>query len=133
MCGTPPFNIPNICFVHVALASIDDAGVTRTYLVEEFIDEATEGKFTKYISNDSPSPLPNLNTKSSEISRYLSFAQHVQYIKTKKLTYVADFQGGTTLLTDPQIITSPNLSESLFVEGNLTHIFTLFEEKHACN
>jgi hypothetical protein len=26
--GTPPFNIPNIHFVHIAIATIEDAGVT---------------------------------------------------------------------------------------------------------
>ncbi|KAG1788581.1 uncharacterized protein HD556DRAFT_1221953, partial [Suillus plorans] len=104
--STPPFKIPNIRFVHIALATIEDAGVTKTYLIEEFIDESMQGKFTKYISNDSPSPLPHLDAKSSEIAQYLSFAQHVQYIKTKKLAYVADFQG-SNLLTDPQIMTSP--------------------------
>ncbi|OAX31875.1 hypothetical protein K503DRAFT_805702 [Rhizopogon vinicolor AM-OR11-026] len=91
--GAPLFNIPDIRFVHIALATIEDAGVTRTYLIEEFIDEATQGKFTKYISNDPPSPLPHLNAESNTIAQYLSFAQHIQYIKTKELAYVADFQG----------------------------------------
>lgn len=59
-CSAPPFHIPDIRFVHVALASI-----TKTYLVEEFIDESMEGRFTKYISNDSPSPILNLNNKTA--------------------------------------------------------------------
>ncbi|KAG1812028.1 hypothetical protein EV424DRAFT_1542252 [Suillus variegatus] len=130
--STPPFKIPNIRFVHIALATIEDAGVTKTYLIEEFIDESTQGKFTKYISNDSPSPLPHLDAKSSEIAQYLSFAQHVQYVKTKKLAYVADFQG-SNLLTDPQIMTSPDLSGHLFADGNLASAFSSFAEKHQCN
>ncbi|KAG2123774.1 uncharacterized protein EDB93DRAFT_1110793 [Suillus bovinus] len=137
-CGTPPFNITNICFVHIALATIEDASVTRTYLIEEFIDESTHGKFTKYISNDSPSPLQHLDARSSEIAQYLSFVQHVQYIKTKKLAYVADFQGlslfcGRNILTDPQIMTSPDLSGHLFADGNLASAFASFAEKHQCN
>ncbi|KAG1874155.1 MHCK/EF2 kinase, partial [Suillus tomentosus] len=131
--STPPFKIPNIRFVHIALATIEDAGVTKTYLIEEFIDESTQGKFTKYISNDSPSPLPHLDANSSEIAQYLSFAQHVQYIKTKKLAYIADFQGSRNLLTDPQIMTSPDLSGHLFADGNLASAFSSFAEKHQCN
>ncbi|KAG2151648.1 uncharacterized protein EDB93DRAFT_1083164 [Suillus bovinus] len=131
--GTPPFNIPNIHFVHVALASIDDAGITRTYLVEEFIDESVEGKFTKYISNNSPSPLSNLDAKSSRIARYLSFAQHVQYIKMRKLAYVADFHGLHSILYVLLTIFTSDLSGCLFTEGNLMHVFTSFEDKHVCN
>ncbi|KAG1901455.1 uncharacterized protein F5891DRAFT_1223172 [Suillus fuscotomentosus] len=66
--SAPPFHIPDIRFVHVALASIEDAGITKTYLVEEYIDESMEGSFTKYISNDSPSPILNLDNKSSNIA-----------------------------------------------------------------
>ncbi|OAX31906.1 hypothetical protein K503DRAFT_860564 [Rhizopogon vinicolor AM-OR11-026] len=72
--------------------TFEDAGVTQTYLIEEFIDEATQGKFTKYIFNDSPSLLPHLNAESNAIAQYLSFAQHIKYIKTKELAYAADPQ-----------------------------------------
>ncbi|KAG1906201.1 uncharacterized protein F5891DRAFT_975631 [Suillus fuscotomentosus] len=134
-CSTPPFKIPNIRFMHIALATIEDAGVTKTYLIEEFIDESMQGKFTKYISNDSPSPLPHLDANSSEIAQYLSFAQHVQYIKTKKLAYVADFQGSSLfwISTHSLFVLDSDLSGHLFADGNLASAFSSFVEKHRCN
>ncbi|KIJ99773.1 hypothetical protein K443DRAFT_8178 [Laccaria amethystina LaAM-08-1] len=59
-------------------------------------------------------------------------AQHVQYVKTKKRAYVADFQGGTTLLTDPQILTNSDLGH-VFSEGNIPAMFQSFETSHLCN
>jgi len=33
-------------------------------------------------------------------AEFLAFAQHVQYLKTKKRAYVADFQGPSEVLLD---------------------------------
>ncbi|KAH7904510.1 hypothetical protein BJ138DRAFT_1019060 [Hygrophoropsis aurantiaca] len=94
--GDAPFSVPQVRYVAAALATTVDEKGSHTYLVEELINEKTEGKFIKYISNDKASPLPLGDPELYHIAEFLSFAQHVQYIKSKK-----------TLLTDPQIITAP--------------------------
>lgn len=129
--GPPPphlMNPPKFRFVHAALAveqgkSSRDA---RAFLLEEEINEATEGKFRKYFNNTSPVPCHFSENTNANILRadFLAFTQHLQFWKTGKLVFVADYQGtpippklsilsvislvgGNTLLTDPQIITHP--------------------------
>jgi Alpha-kinase family len=119
----PRFSIPNMRFVKSALAIADKTH--DTYLLEEVIDDSTDG-FIKYIGNGSAQPLDFLEGEEVHRVMFLSFCQHVQYLKTKSLTFVSDFQGRTSLstlmsnrnssefssrtggkclLTDPQIIT----------------------------
>lgn len=90
--GNPPLPIPKMRFVGVGLAIGTDED-KKTYLVEEFIDPKTEGPFVKYINNASPTPFffPDEATNTRAI--FLSFSQHVQYIKTNKLVFVSDYQG----------------------------------------
>lgn len=124
--GHPPFNIPKMKFVPVALA-IAQNDKRDTYLIEDIINAADDGEFTKYINNNSAKPLVFRNNEErTGIAAFLAFAQHVQYHKTQQLAFVSDFQGrddpflsmvhylscysltgGRNLLTDPQIITSP--------------------------
>lgn len=100
------------------------------FLLEEKIPDS-DGPFRKYMTNNSAVPL---ETALGEVDRdrgdFLSFAQHVQWVKTDGMAYIADFQGenslraesmwsyyclvsnsnligGNTMLTDPQIITHP--------------------------
>ena len=101
--GAPPFEIPSMRFVKNALL-IGDA---KAYMVEEVIDEETDGIFVKYIGNGSVIPLDFLTGPAAYRAKFLAFAQHVQYLKTKGLAFIGDFQGGPSLLTDPQIITAP--------------------------
>lgn len=87
----------NFRFVKTALAveqGVDNCD-RRTFLIEEYIDKQTEGPFRKYCSNSSPvpcrfSPGDVLNQDRAE---FLAFTQHVQYWKTGKLVFVADYQG----------------------------------------
>jgi hypothetical protein len=55
-----------------------------TFLLEEVIDENTEGPFRKYLNNVSPEPLMMKTRKDEERAKFLAFSQHVQYWKTKK-------------------------------------------------
>uniref|UniRef100_A0ACB7IVE8 Uncharacterized protein n=1 Tax=Pleurotus cornucopiae TaxID=5321 RepID=A0ACB7IVE8_PLECO len=90
-------------FVHAALANSKEVdGIKKSYLIEEVID----GKFVKYINNDSPELLPMENGDQERRAKFLAFAQHVQYFKTESV-FISDLQGGDTLLTDPQITTDP--------------------------
>ena len=64
-----------------------------TFLLEEVIDENTEGPFRKYLNNVSPEPLVMETKKDEEWAKFLAFSQHVQYWKTKKQVFVSDYQG----------------------------------------
>ena len=89
--GFPSFAIPTMRFVKSGLAIAED---TRdTYLLEEVIDNAKDGKFVKYIGNGSVEPFDFLEGDNIHRGNFLSFCQHVQYVKTKQFTFVGDFQG----------------------------------------
>ncbi|KAK7452640.1 hypothetical protein VKT23_012039 [Stygiomarasmius scandens] len=128
------------------------AGAKRTYLVEEKIHVPVEAEFTKYIHNGSP--LPNIPPEDPEynIALFLCAVQHLQYVKTHQLAFLSDFQGYGGLLTDAQIITSPDLlktlygedvdgdeaaadhgKQTLFGDGNIDRCFRKFPLEHECN
>jgi hypothetical protein len=128
--GKPPFEIPQMRFVNAALAVAQNTK-HDTYMLEEVIDEATDGGFVKYIGNGSAKPYRQSNNDLARRGQFLAFAQHVQYLKTKHLAFVGDFQGGLRasisadtnliipyvpggkyLLTDPQIITAACVQNS---------------------
>ncbi|KAF8424003.1 hypothetical protein L210DRAFT_3653609 [Boletus edulis BED1] len=141
----PPFDIPRLRFVEAGLLfayAADRADSTQgpgsksgtvatTYLAEEIID----GDFFKYIHNGSASPRLFSDPMADDIAEFLAFTQHVQYNKTGGLVYVSDYQGSTTLLTDPQILTHPDVGDglSLFGDGNVKKGVELFEEQHSCS
>ena len=85
--------IPQLHFTSCALACSDDR--SNIYLVEEFIDKKVEGQFRKYINNSSALlSLSHLHGEEAiNITYFLSFSQHIQYVKTKGLAYIFDYQG----------------------------------------
>jgi hypothetical protein len=101
-------------------------------LLEEVINDRMDGLFIKYIENGSAVPIQLAVKERAHSADFLAFSQHVQYKRTKKMTFVSNFQGksnlqsdaisynffvpgGCTLLTDPQMITHP------FVIHVMTH------------
>ncbi|KAI5990982.1 hypothetical protein EDD15DRAFT_2169762 [Pisolithus albus] len=75
-----------------------------------------------------------LDEEAEEITVFLAFTQHVQYVKTGGQVYISDYQGSGSLLTDPQILTHPYVSRKLFSEGNMVKgPVVLFESQHICN
>jgi len=90
--GDPPFEIPQMRFVHTALAITKNTSCD-TYMVEEVIDEAEDDEFVKYIGNGSAKPCRHLQKDHAHRAEFLTFCQHVQYLKTKMLAFVGDFQG----------------------------------------
>ena len=88
---SPSFTIPEMVFVKSALAisEIDH----EVFLLEEFIDEAAEGPFIKYIGNGSVRPYDFHKGEEHRLAEFLSFCQHIQFLKTKGLAIVGDFQG----------------------------------------
>lgn len=88
----PPFEMPQMHYVNVALA-ITDNNVHDTFLLKEVIDEKVDGSFVKYIGNSSTKPICLASNDRAHITKFLLFAQHLQYQKTKGLAFVADFQG----------------------------------------
>jgi len=89
--GEPPFAIPKMRFVKNALVIADST--REAYMVEEVIDEGADGMFVKYIGNGSVKPFDFLSGEAANRAQFLSFAQHVQYMKTKNLAFIGDFQG----------------------------------------
>lgn len=127
--GTPSFDVPNVRFVKTALATVQGA-TPNAFLLEEVIDAERDGPFRKYVNNDST--MPALGLKSAmdlHLASFFVFCQHVQYLKTERLAYVSDYQGGG-LLSDPQIITAEKLGR-IFADGNVS--FEFFESAHTCN
>jgi hypothetical protein len=89
--GGPPFIIPKMRFVKSALAISDTT--RETYMIEEVIDEVADGMFVKYIGNGSVKPFDFLSGSTLHHAKFLAFSQHVQYLKTKGLAFIGDFQG----------------------------------------
>jgi len=88
---SPSFAIPEMVFVKSALAisEIDQ----EVFLLEEFINDAVEGPFIKYIGNGSVKPYDFHKGEERRLGEFLSFCQHIQFLKTKGLAIVGDFQG----------------------------------------
>ncbi|KAF8056047.1 hypothetical protein FPV67DRAFT_1678847 [Lyophyllum atratum] len=130
----PPFYIPQLRFVDAALAveHADSAKESQVFLLEEVIGGEREGAFRKYMNNVSPVPLPLSDKEDQERALFLAFSQHVQYFKTRKLVFVSDYQGGNSLLSDPQIITDSALGV-IFADGNHPSGHTNLEPNHRCN
>ncbi|KAJ7584539.1 hypothetical protein C8J56DRAFT_1053994 [Mycena floridula] len=87
-----------------------------------YVDAATlikAVKFRKYMGNGNAKRPPRMaDDEDNKRAEYLMYAQHIQYLKTGKLAFAADFQGDDQWLTDPQIITHPNLG-AIFTRGNI--------------
>ncbi|KAF8228483.1 hypothetical protein L208DRAFT_1291147, partial [Tricholoma matsutake] len=93
MHGPPSFIILKMCFMKNALAIVDTTH--ETYMVEEVIDEVVDGMFVKYIGNGSVKPYDFLS--GTHQAGFLAFSQHVQYLKTKGLAFIGDFQGKSSM------------------------------------
>ncbi|KAI6098337.1 hypothetical protein EDD16DRAFT_1663647 [Pisolithus croceorrhizus] len=135
-------DIPRLRFVEAGLALVyastskgastsSTGSVSGAYLLEEKID----AKFTKFIHNVQYSSCLKPDNEGFHIAQFLVFTQHVQYIKTDGLAYISDYQGSTTLLTDPQILTHPSVGRGtdIFSEGNVEIGVERFEQEHVCN
>jgi hypothetical protein len=73
----------------LAISEIDQ----EVFLLEEVINDAEEGPFIKYIGNGSVRPFDFLEGEERHLGEFLSFCQHIQFLKTKGLAIVGDFQG----------------------------------------
>jgi len=95
MHGSPPFSVPQMHFVKSALAITEDSMCCDAFLLEEVIDgsDLDNGEFVKYIGNGSVFPYDHLEGEAIHRAKFLSFCQHLQFIKTNTYAFVADFQG----------------------------------------
>ncbi|KAG1780220.1 hypothetical protein EV702DRAFT_1043073 [Suillus placidus] len=110
-------------------------GSTRAvFLLEELI-EGGDDMFVKFIHNMDTNPLLDELDYGYDMAEFFVFTQHVQYVKTGKLAFISDYQGSTVLITDPQILTHPSVSDGcdIFGEGNIEASVSKFEDQHACN
>ncbi|KAG6825843.1 hypothetical protein H0H92_002229 [Tricholoma furcatifolium] len=138
--GPPPFEVPRMSFVQAGLAISDDR--ETVFLVEQYIpqSESQGNYFCKYLNNGSHKPRQfgqsGLQKIKSDRAVFLSFVQHVQYVRTGGSVFVSDFQGGHTMLTDPQILTLWELEtvSLLFGPGNINFdSFPKPNDGHSCN
>ncbi|KAG1896357.1 uncharacterized protein F5891DRAFT_1247366 [Suillus fuscotomentosus] len=139
----PPFHIPRMRFVEAGLALSHDQvqpghkskSPTRMpragYLVEELIPD----DFLKYIHNMDCNPMLDPYEVGYEIAAFLACTQHIQYAKTGGLAFISDYQGGSEILSDPQVLTHPLVSngKDVFGDGNIERAVSAFEQKHNCN
>lgn len=91
--GNPPFEVPDMRFVAIALATeIDAGGVGNSYyLLEELIKDR---EFVKYIHNGSAAIALEKTTEPFVLrGEYLAFTQHHQYWKTYAQAFISDYQG----------------------------------------
>ncbi|KZT47795.1 kinase-like protein [Calocera cornea HHB12733] len=128
---------PQVRFVQSGLFRVklpnppkDKTRSTRHLLVY-LVEERITGQFVKYIHNGSAVPRVQVGNEG-DIASFLSFCQHLQYVKTSKQVYISDFQGFNGLLTDPQIMTTPDIPRRLFGDGNVARAFAAFESEHEC-
>ncbi|KAI6016397.1 hypothetical protein BKA83DRAFT_4498028 [Pisolithus microcarpus] len=150
--ASPPFNIPRLRFVDAGLLLTYSSAavappegskrpakpsgmVCTMFLAEEFIPTMLDADFVKYIHNGDAVPCDLINARAEEIALFLAFTQHVQYTRTGGQVYISDYQGSELLLTDPQILTHPEVGAGLklFSEGNLQKGVECFEKQHICN
>ena len=100
----PPFVIPQLHFVDAGLMLTvkssnngvkgpNAANVHTPYLAEERIPN--DRPFVKYIHNSDPNPLPEEDELGYDLTQFLAFTQHIQYVKTGSLAYmyITDYQG----------------------------------------
>ncbi|KAG1718697.1 hypothetical protein EDB19DRAFT_1920136 [Suillus lakei] len=139
-----PFDIPHMHFVEagLALSCYQDSSKPASkavsacagFLLEEVIDGGDED-FVKYIHNMDPNLLLDPDEFGYDFALFLVFTQHVQYVKTGGLVFISDYQGNTKLLTDPQIMTHPLVSDNkdIFGGGNIEKVVSEFETCHICN
>ncbi|KAG1879968.1 hypothetical protein F4604DRAFT_1922644 [Suillus subluteus] len=140
----PPFTVPRVRFVEAGLALCHNQGGSKpgaktgstraVFLLEELI-EGGDDMFVRFIHNMDANPLLDELDYGYDIAEFFVFTQHVQYVKTGKLAFISDYQGSTVLLTDPQILTHPSVSNGcdIFGEGNIEASVSKFEDQHACN
>ncbi|KAG1721566.1 hypothetical protein EDB19DRAFT_1917239 [Suillus lakei] len=139
----PPFHIPRLRFVEAGLALSHDQvqpghkskspiRMPRAgYLVEELITD----DFLKYIHNMDCNPMLDPYEVGYEIAEFLACTQHIQYAKTGGLAFISDYQGGSEILSDPQVLTHPlvNNGKDVFGGGNIECAVSAFKQKHNCN
>lgn len=95
----PPLSIPWVHFVEAGLALDYYRGGSKpgsktgstcaVFLLEEFIDNDRED-FVKFIHNMDANPLIDYNDYDYDLVVFFAFTQHVQYVKTGKLTSISE-------------------------------------------
>ncbi|KAF8444486.1 hypothetical protein L210DRAFT_3393781 [Boletus edulis BED1] len=105
----PLFEIPRLCFVDARLlvgfsegplpnagasGKQKSGGFSSVYLAEEVITSTGgDDKFVKFIHNGDASPRKLGDPTFDEVTNFLSFTQHIQYVKTGSQVFLSDYQG----------------------------------------
>jgi hypothetical protein len=76
----------------------DNKGAAQqAFLLEEFIDDTTEGGFRKFIGNMFPAPLAPVLSPDYNLASFYCACQHIQWAKTHGLAFIADYQGKSAM------------------------------------
>ncbi|KAJ7807944.1 hypothetical protein B0H13DRAFT_1928707 [Mycena leptocephala] len=138
MASTSPPWIPKMRFVEVAFATdgkqtdMDNGRQRTVLLLEEVINETEEGPFRKFVNNRAPVPTTFKDQRNIDTAAFLAFTQHWQFKMTHGLAFVSDYQGGNSLLTDPQVMSDSKLGD-IFATGNIPSGCRDFASSHECN
>ncbi|KZT61002.1 hypothetical protein CALCODRAFT_421318, partial [Calocera cornea HHB12733] len=95
-------------------------------LIEELGTE-----FLKFISNSSPIPRETEGAPGL-VGRFLSFCQHIQYVKTGGHAFISDYQGEQPMQTNTLVEVDQELG-AIFGDGNVSTAFHDFQRLHKCN
>ncbi|KAG8734744.1 hypothetical protein FRC10_011463 [Ceratobasidium sp. 414] len=118
--------IPQLKFVQIGVAKSVTPGSSQShgpeggFLVEEYIP--VEQGFTRFISNNSAQCLTfPPESYAFTVAQFCAFCQHVQWVLTMGRVFCTDWQGGLSgshnqdsLLTDPQVMTHPSISQGTY-------------------
>ncbi|KAG1741929.1 hypothetical protein EDB19DRAFT_1907705 [Suillus lakei] len=134
----PPFNIPQVHFVDAGIAfafgplpaskagsKSSASSAHAVYLVEELIP-GRKDEFLKYIHNMDSNPLLDESNHWYDLALFFAFTQHVQYVKTRGLVFISDYQVFCTLSTVSRGI-------DIFGDGNMEVAVSEFEKQHICS
>jgi hypothetical protein len=95
--------VPRLRLVHAAVA-IPDNSSDHTGAAAYLLEERIEGKFVKYINNNSAVPAHHLRGFEEKIGLFLCFSQHVQHRLTNEVVYLSDFQGNAAFIFKDHVL-----------------------------
>jgi hypothetical protein len=100
----PPYPLPRLLprVAHLGIAISSDRPRKGIRIVEEYIDN-----FRPLLPIQLSEPAVNLKSRDRALAELFCALQHIQYLETHGLAFVADFQGNESVLSDLKILVDP--------------------------
>ncbi|KAJ7024632.1 hypothetical protein C8F04DRAFT_1270022 [Mycena alexandri] len=133
-------NIPHISVILDVLAVLHISFIL-TCSLDPSLDPQQPGCLSLQLQRPFFATKPLLKTLAPYSEFHIGFqstllALAFRLLENNENCFVGDYQGGNTLLTDPQIMSSPEFMAAghhLFADGNVATGFESFEIDHVCN